>query len=556
MLLNFYYPLLNLLTLLNCFNPLVYTLFYKLAYTNTSDLLYRIYIDDFFLNNFYYLWTVFRYIPFLVLTLLVTYLLFTALESLNVLLLVFAIWLTYYLYIGDFWSLLDVSYLDCVDPYGVNALLLNSINKYHPFIFYLALVLTYTIFLNSFRVLLLGRGYLYVTNSIRLSFYCFSYFHLHTITNALFLGSWWAVQEGSWGGWWNWDPSEVFGLVVLVVSLIFIHSKLLLMSPNYATRLYKFLASALLSVYLFIQLNFNLISHNFNLVGDSNLYFFMLFLLLFMFSVSRAAYFTCFYATTVLLFRGLYNTPCQVYRVVTSYSYGLTLLINTLTLLIILISFRDLINGFTFLLLSAELLNTYSGLNLLVLYLTVLVAISSWHFSVLGVLTYTLVYLYTGLWPLILLVLGTHQLSYLNLAHTTLYIHLIINTLVVGWVTTSWRGYGSTPVVDMQLLTEFYLYNTFTALTGTLEYSYVVFKDSFLLETPTMFFVGTSTPGTNLFNLTSSLGLTVQRLFIGNTFIVLVIEVADHTLLSLATVYFLVYLLTAYRTGRSELITF
>ena len=40
---------------------------------------------------------------------------------------------------------------------------------------------------------------------------------------ALVLGCWWAQQEVSWGGWWNWDPIEIIALLALLVSLIVTH---------------------------------------------------------------------------------------------------------------------------------------------------------------------------------------------------------------------------------------------------------------------------------------------------------------------------------------------
>jgi cytochrome c biogenesis factor len=49
-------------------------------------------------------------------------------------------------------------------------------------------------------------------------------FYIILIIITLFMGSWWALQEGSWGGWWNWDPSEVFGLLFLLAYLYLIHN--------------------------------------------------------------------------------------------------------------------------------------------------------------------------------------------------------------------------------------------------------------------------------------------------------------------------------------------
>ena len=41
---------------------------------------------------------------------------------------------------------------------------------------------------------------------------------------ALLLGCWWAQQEISWGGWWNWDPIELIALMVFILSLTIMHT--------------------------------------------------------------------------------------------------------------------------------------------------------------------------------------------------------------------------------------------------------------------------------------------------------------------------------------------
>jgi hypothetical protein len=100
---------------------------------------------------------------------------------------------------------------------------------------------------------------------------------MYIILIALFLGSWWAFQEGTWGGWWNWDPSEVFGLLFLILQLTNLHE-----NTNYfkLVKVHKktlISASLLLGVYFFIQLNFEIISHNFGVkfffFFNNNLFF-------------------------------------------------------------------------------------------------------------------------------------------------------------------------------------------------------------------------------------------------------------------------------------------
>jgi hypothetical protein len=67
--------------------------------------------------------------------------------------------------------------------------------------------------------------------------------------------------------WWNWDPSEVFGFVIFVATVFYIHKYFwnLKITINMVDLSLILVAVSLL--YYFMQLNFNLISHNFGLRG-------------------------------------------------------------------------------------------------------------------------------------------------------------------------------------------------------------------------------------------------------------------------------------------------
>ena len=94
--------------------------------------------------------------------------------------------------------------------------------------------------------------------------YCqVNYTAMLTIFFALYLGGWWAAQEGSWGGWWNWDSSEFFGLLILFICLIpyHVHSNI-----TSKTFFYLCLYLSIFIVILFfieLQLNFATSAHNF-----------------------------------------------------------------------------------------------------------------------------------------------------------------------------------------------------------------------------------------------------------------------------------------------------
>lgn len=151
-----------------------------------------------------------------------------------------------------------------------NTFLLNNINKYHPFIFYLSVIFLFLFFLNFFNTHYLINFFFSKESFFSWQIY---YGYMIFIFNifALFLGSWWAMQEGSWGGWWNWDASETLGLLILFFSLILLHYSY--KYSYYFNYFYIFLIFLffIIFIYYFIQLNFDLVSHNF---GIKFFYFF------------------------------------------------------------------------------------------------------------------------------------------------------------------------------------------------------------------------------------------------------------------------------------------
>ncbi len=157
--------------------------------------------------------------------------------------------------------------------YDFNALLFNNFNKYHPYLLYLS-AQNFLLVLFLIPRFFITDGYFfnfqrfYITNSRKF----FIVFNITLFT--LFLGSWWAVQEASWGGWWDWDASETLGLLVLLVITLFLHYtalNLTIFSSLHFFFLYFLLILILLTAYVFVQLNFELTSHNF---GIKFVYFF------------------------------------------------------------------------------------------------------------------------------------------------------------------------------------------------------------------------------------------------------------------------------------------
>jgi len=150
-----------------------------------------------------------------------------------------------------------------------NTLLVNNLNKIHPFIFYSGTFLVFRILIMYVLQKVKFMQFTFISQLNQINLLQAPTLMISLI--ALFLGSWWAVQEGTWGGWLNWDPSETFGLMFLLFALFNIHT---LFKFDLIYKIYeriKILTFFLIWAYFFIQLNFDLVSHNF---GVKFFYFF------------------------------------------------------------------------------------------------------------------------------------------------------------------------------------------------------------------------------------------------------------------------------------------
>jgi cytochrome c biogenesis factor len=253
MLLNFYFYLLNFKVLA------VYSLWVVIfplsrsGYVDFIDIYSRTLVSDFFTNTYYYFWTAFWYIPTLLFFLLLIMFFVNNLHTNKLVLLVTPLPALFMYELLDYWNL-NTTYTNLtLNSDNLNLLLTNSINKYHPMVLYFIIAFIASNFIIHVSVFwCTNYSWDVIPNfSSRESFG----YKLLYITVTLFLGSWWALQEGSWGGWWNWDASEVFGLLIMVTIVLTLHRGTHI--DNYylyfvTLRLYLL---SLLIVYIFIQLN-------------------------------------------------------------------------------------------------------------------------------------------------------------------------------------------------------------------------------------------------------------------------------------------------------------
>jgi hypothetical protein len=267
------------ITILNIYTVLILFLYYNTSTFGCElgiflyDLALRVDINTLGLTSLYWLWTNTYYLY----TLFALFLLVNVLSIHSIAKGFKTLVLMIYLYIlcAEICynlSLSQVLQLTDSSMGFYNLLLNNSINKVHPMLVYVSWLFPVLFYKNYIlRFSLLHRTFIATSNMAIIMYF------------TLFLGGWWAYQEGSWGGWWNWDPSEMFGIIILGVLLTISHSAIGYNFTHYV--FYRNLLFMLFTYYSFLQLNFSLISHNFgirqgDLVDFRILYIFTFFLLL------------------------------------------------------------------------------------------------------------------------------------------------------------------------------------------------------------------------------------------------------------------------------------
>ena len=378
------------------------------AYSNVNDMLSRLLVNDFFINSYYLLWTSFWYLPtFLLISFSVT-LINSSKNGVGY------TWLAaglFFVVVSLHYQNLNLyNYLADNCSMNFNTLLSNSVNKFHPALFYITLFHL----LASLQLFLLNRKYKYSPNSNLALNACVGNSLTSVIVFTLFLGSWWALQEGSWGGWWNWDPSEVFGLFAMLYYLYTLHK--LQKTSNYSiiASYLKILTQLVFITYIFIQLNFDLVSHNFGTKVDQ--------------FIDTSQNFLVLTASLVILITLTVNHLLCELSVNAAMSPRYTTQPNKSVLvwyasvafalsLILLSSFSLLINDFLWKLLAVNILNSTKFTYFYTSLLITLVLIRSWSTQS-----------YTALWLIYILYFGKEvlvlsivpALSRVNLFHVSI----------------------------------------------------------------------------------------------------------------------------------------
>lgn len=497
---------------------------HKFMYTYYYDYLGRNYIDDFFINNYYYFWTSFWYIPTLILLLLVFYV-YTRDFRLSILYKVLVSTSILFLYeVLDYWlmSIKEYDLFICSD--NINILLLNSINKYHPLVFYYSALLSAVfssiiLYFNIYtcRIVFAGGSLMYkIADYISFNFILINF--------TLFLGSWWALQEGSWGGWWNWDPSEVFGMVIMLFIIVSMHYY---SRGNFGNSYrYSFMSYFILSLllYIFIQLNFNLVSHNFGIRGSQFVntvqFFSLIFLVLILKSVS---FIKSFNLSLKYFIIGMGTGVVRVFLL--GQKSTMYIFYSCLTFLIILLSFYPLINDFLWKLNSASVLNIPINFPNLVTFIIIYTYLAFFMYMP----YYLMVFIYSSILGIsyMSIVPILYTVGFVGAIHTGVLMILVYNFINYNKVLVTWSFGVMSNYVDC-LGSIKYSYNTVpSTLNNTLELRNLIYENFNICSNSIVTYTESTSPDNNLMYLISSGPYLLQVLiggFFYNTFYINVID--------------------------------
>jgi len=434
------------------------------GFTWFFDWVSRIDVNDSFINSFNFFWTTFLYLPSFFFLIFLTYLLSSSLKLTKTLyLFLILLFLFYNIEILDFLILNLNLNINDLNISSLNLLLTNNLNKYHPFIFYTSVILFLNILLLNLSLFFNKFQFIdkYLIN------YSYSNIHFVLIVNllALFLGSWWALQEGTWGGWWNWDPSEVLGLLFTFSGLLYLHSV-----NNYWTKflnLYRLIYIVAFTVfsYLFIQLNFDLVSHNFGskffFFFNNNLFFLELLVILFL------SHFWFLLFLQVLSNTNIIINYLTVNTVKRSQVWMWILLLYFIFSLLILTSFVPLINYFMWIYFHINSFNFIININFLIISLILIILVPFVHeYQRSWLLLYILILFHCQSLILTFILLLVMTFSFSSNLHTYIILMIISNILSYQMQFIYWYTVleSSDIIYGSQLLnkiTDIYICNNF-----------------------------------------------------------------------------------------------
>ena len=144
-----------------------------------------------------------------------------------------------------------------------NLLLDNTLNLVHPPLLYLSWSLAFAVLTCLFLFNLLNYwGGPWILKSNFNLLIPSTYSTLIT----LILGSFWAWQTGTWGGWWVWDSSEVLLLLLFILNCLILHKVYNIKLKNDA----KSITLLLLVIFIYWKITFNLLDNSLHTFFTNN----------------------------------------------------------------------------------------------------------------------------------------------------------------------------------------------------------------------------------------------------------------------------------------------
>lgn len=437
---------------LNAHTVLVVLIFAILYLTASSFLGFSILVDittrlnpnDSYISMYYFWWTNLTYLPtffFLVFSLLIWH--SVRKLSSSGLILVCLFLSIHATELADYLALNSTEVGVIYGTYGLNPLLSNIMNRYHPLMFYIsvsifALTVFYVLVINSSR-----RFYFLPQKSLNnAQTYGWTAILLNLI--ALWMGSWWALQEGTWGGWWNWDPSETFGLLVTLGLLTTLHSSLRLSVIPRLVNKALFNLLLFLITYFFIQLNFDLVSHNF---GSKFFFFFnnnLFFLEMSQLILSTFVFLAC--SSYSNRFLSTYKVTTHAPNLKSKQALAVGLIAPLLVTLLVVWSLRPLLNYFLWNFFDLNIGNWEPSLKPILLLLGISFYVWVQKTTKTENLVLLPIFIMTHSWlPALLLV--TESKSWIVTIHTMITLFIFIDLLTYGlspieWITESYNIYN------------------------------------------------------------------------------------------------------------------
>jgi len=195
-----------------------------------------------------------------------------------------------YIVIHNLNDFFNINYIDSENYYLINLNLLNGLFIIHPVFIYLCLI-------NYFIIVTIYNEWVQkysINTNVRwnvLSYLLYTllqinkylYSSMYYILVAILLGSWWAMQELNWGGWWEWDLVEIINLYYLLLLLFFIHQNIVFLLKSFN----KFINNTIIVMVFILLVRYNLIHSIHNFINSTefiqfyNYFFLGLLLLLF-----------------------------------------------------------------------------------------------------------------------------------------------------------------------------------------------------------------------------------------------------------------------------------